>query len=379
MNEDSWLSPRQRKLAASALAVLSILVILAALFGAFSLLRSFVVTFSNVLLPLAIAGILAMLLRPVVMLFQNNLKLKRTPSIVLLFILVIGVLCAFAAWLLPVLLGQIQDLLLFAGSHLEEIIPAMRKKFPALIEFIKSHIGEEKFNQYLGQASALVRSLLMTVVEAIPRASTHIMHFIGLITAYAVIPIYLFYLLETDRDFSHDLHRQLDFIPERWRKDIVFLVREFVDIMVAFFRGQIIIGLLVALMLAVGFTLVGLRFGLILGMVIGLLNIVPYLGTVIGVCVVLPIAFFQPGGGWYLVGLCTFVFTAAQLISDYVLTPKIMGKKTGMSPMLIIFSIFFWGTALDGMMGMILAIPLSAFFLVFWRLARQHYLPALKP
>ena len=75
--------------------------------------------------------------------------------------------------------------------------------------------------------------------------------------------------------------------------------------------------------------------------------------------------------------LCAVVFCIGQLLCDYVFTPRVMGDRTGMSPMLIIFSIFFWGTAIGGILGMVLAIPLTAFFLVFWRLAREKSLPAL--
>ena len=97
----------------------------------------------------------------------------------------------------------------------------------------------------------------------------------------------------------------------------------------------------------------------------------------IGILTVLPLAYFQDDGGVILIGLCALVFLIGQLLTDYIFTPRIMGNKTGMSPMLIIFSVFFWGVALGGLMGMILAIPLTAFFLVFWRLAREKYLPAL--
>jgi len=144
-----------------------------------------------------------------------------------------------------------------------------------------------------------------------------------------------------------------------------------------FFRGQIIIGLLLGVVLAVGFALVGLKFGIVLGLVLGLLNIIPYLGTMLGILTVLPLAYFQDDGGTSLIGLCAIIFIIGQLLTDYVFTPRIMGDKTGMGPMLIIFSIFFWGVALGGIMGMVLAIPLTAFFLIFWRLARERYLPAL--
>ncbi len=67
------------------------------------------------------------------------------------------------------------------------------------------------------------------------------------------------------------------------------------------------------------------------------------------------------------------VFAAVQLVEGYLLTPKIMGDRTGLHPMVIIVAVFFWGTALNGIMGMILAIPLTAFLVVFWRLAREKY------
>ncbi|MGE9294993.1 MAG: AI-2E family transporter, partial [Puniceicoccales bacterium] len=160
-------------------------------------------------------------------------------------------------------------------------------------------------------------------------------------------------------------------------EDIIFLVRQFVDILVSFFRGQILIGLILSLLFALGFGLIGLKFAILLGILVGLGNIVPYLGTILGITVVLPLAYFQPGGGLQLIGMGVVVFAVVQTVEDYVLRPKIMGDKTGMGPMLIIFSIFFWGTALGGILGMILAIPLTAFFLVFWRLAREKYLPKL--
>lgn len=201
--------------------------------------------------------------------------------------------------------------------------------------------------------------------------------FFGKVAAYAIIPVYLFFILNGDRDVWKDMKKQLTFLPKERRDDLIFLAKQFSDILIAFFRGQIIIGMLLGVVLAVGFGLVGLKFGIAIGIILGLLNIIPYLGTMLGIVTVLPIAYLQDGGGVNLIILCAVVFIIGQLLTDYVFTPRIMGDKTGMGPMLIIFSVFFWGTALGGLLGMILAIPLTAFFLVFWRLARDKYLPAL--
>ena len=97
----------------------------------------------------------------------------------------------------------------------------------------------------------------------------------------------------------------------------------------------------------------------------------------IGLGIGLPLAYFQEGGGWGLLVAVLVVFTVVQLIESYVLTPRIMGDRTGLHPMAIIFAVFFWGSALQGILGMILAIPLTAFLVVFWRLAREKYIGEL--
>jgi predicted PurR-regulated permease PerM len=136
----------------------------------------------------------------------------------------------------------------------------------------------------------------------------------------------------------------------------------------------LVVALLQGLLFASGFALVGLKYGFVIGLMLGLLNIVPYLGSIIGLAVALPVAFFQTGGGLELLALTIVVFTVVQLIEGYVLTPRIMGDRTGLHPMVIIIAIFFWGTALGGIWGMILAIPLTAFLVVFWRLIKTKYI-----
>jgi predicted PurR-regulated permease PerM len=154
-------------------------------------------------------------------------------------------------------------------------------------------------------------------------------------------------------------------------------VREFVNIVVAFFRGQLIIAFLQGVLFALGFSLVGLRYGLVLGLALGFLNVIPYLGSMLGLAISLPLALFQPRGGLHLLAAVLAVFVVVQLVEGYVLTPRVMGDRTGLHPVAIIVSVFFWGSALGGILGMILGIPLSAFLVVFWRLARDKYLGEL--
>jgi predicted PurR-regulated permease PerM len=92
----------------------------------------------------------------------------------------------------------------------------------------------------------------------------------------------------------------------------------------------------------------------------------------------LPLAYLQQGGGLVLLFLALLVFILVQLIESYLLTPRIMGRSTGLHPLIIIIAILFWGKALGGILGMVLAIPLTAFFVVVWRLVRRKYLTTEK-
>ena len=215
--------------------------------------------------------------------------------------------------------------------------------------------------------------------EVLQSAWTEMLNLFANLTYLAVIPIYLFYFLGTNRNLIDLLEKELSFLSDKIRDDLIFLLREFVSIMVAFFRGQLLIGMLMGIGYAIGFSVSGLKFGITLGIFFGLLNVVPYLGSIIGISATLVVAYFQPGGladggsSLILIG-CGSTFLLVQLLESYFLTPKIMGQQTGLHPVMVIVSIFFWGTALGGILGMIFGIPLTAFFITLWRLLCRKYL-----
>lgn len=373
-------SPFQKRIIAAASTALGSVILLATAFYTFLLLRNFVSTFQDVLLPLAIAAILATLLRPIISFVETRSRLSKVQGIILLYLLVILVCGVVVVGFLPFVLEQTTALIKHLPSLQESLLAQFKSAAPEAWAWLTEKLGESPDDYLKGvisQNGESIRSALGGVQSGLGTLSGFFGGFFGKIATYSIIPIYLFFLLNSERNVWNDIDGQLSFLPDSRREDLVFLARQFSEILVSFFRGQIIIGLLLGIVLAVGFGLVGLKFGILLGIFLGLLNIIPYLGTMIGILTVLPMAYYQDGGGFPLIGWCALVFIIGQVLTDYVFTPRIMGDKTGMGPMLIIFSIFFWGTALGGILGMVLAIPLTAFFLVFWRLARQKYLPAL--
>jgi len=383
-SQDPILSDIQKRIVSYALTALAIVGILFFILGFLWILRSFVTAFSQVLWPLAIAAILATLLKPLVAIIQRRLKLTRNKAIALMYVVVVVAFSGFLWFLITLVDEQIIAFLKGLPDMLQNMGEWFRTTFPQATELISQYMGGAKFDDLLQQLSAHIQTGLTSSINVLKSGGAEMMKVFAWATALAVVPIYLFFLLQTDRDFSKDLSEQFNFLPNKLRDDIVFLVREFVSILVAFFRGQLIIALIMSALYATGFGIVGLEFGILLGLMLGLLNIVPYLGTILGLATVLPIAYLQTSGGlffdsggWGLVAGCLVVFGLVQLVEGYLLTPRIMNQQTGLHPMVIIIAIFFWGVALNGILGMILAIPLTAFFVVAWRLIRVKYLPEL--
>lgn len=379
-NDTPLLSPSQKRIVAAGGTALATVFLAATFYFLFVLLREFVSQFQDVLLPLAIAAILATLLRPIITFCETKTRLNRVGGIILLFTLVLMTLVVVAVFILPPALNTAGEFLKIAPDLLDRFLDYLKGLAPTIWEWLTQQLGQSPKDYFMNSLEGNTE-LMQEAFARVQSSTGSLLSFFGSlfgkIAAYSIIPVYLFFILNGERNVWHDIERQLSFLPDERRKDLVFLARQFSEILVAFFRGQILIGLLLGVVLAVGFGLVGLKFGIAIGFVLGLLNIIPYLGTMLGILTVLPIAYFQDGGGPLLIVFCAIVFVIGQLLTDYVFTPRIMGEKTGMSPMLIIFSIFFWGAALGGLLGMILAIPLTAFFLVFWRLAREKYLPVL--
>jgi predicted PurR-regulated permease PerM len=378
------LSPYQKRIIAAGATAFALILLIATACSLLVVLQIFIHTFKDILLPLAIAAILATLLRPIITLCEKHTRLSKTQGIILLYLLVLLVIATITMLLLPILFRQGAEFIHAVPSIRDNFYQFLQEKAPAAWQWLHTKLGQTP-QAYVQNMVATHSESITSGLQALPEKISTIGGSIGgligsifaKIAAYAIIPVYLFFILNGNRNVWNDIEKQLSFLPDERRNDIVFLCRQFSDILIAFFRGQIIIGLLLGTVLAVGFGIVGLNFGIALGLILGLLNIIPYLGTMLGILTVLPLAYFQDGGGTSLIGLCAVVFIIGQLLTDYVFTPRIMGDKTGMGPMLIIFSIFFWGVALGGIMGMVLAIPLTAFLLIFWRLARERYLPAL--
>ena len=367
------LGQRQQRTLASAITILSAVVILAAVLGIMWLLAVFLQTFSHVFLPLAVAGIGALVCQPYYNWLRKTARLATPLAIAAMFLTVLIPLGLFLGFFGMVIGREVAELV--------EQIPGwwqqLQERWPDIKQFFEENPWGKKASQVLEGQGPLIAGGLEYVASTTVAAGVGVAHWIGALLSWAVAPVYFVFFLIAQRRTAGRLESYLPFLKAETREDVVFLAREFVNIIVAFFRGQLVIAFLQGVLYAIGFSLVGLQYGLVLGFVLGFLNIIPYLGSMIGLGITLPLAYFQEGGGLLTLMGVIIVLLVVQTIEGYLLTPKIMGNRTGLHPMAIIFAVFFWGTALGGIMGMILAIPLTAFLVIFWRLSKEKYISEL--
>ena len=280
----------------------------------------------------------------------------------------------FLLVIVPPAVDQVLELIAFLPVLWRDGSEYIRTHYPDWAHIAGRQLENPTIKSLVEQATQELQGLFKLAVPSLKAAGTGLMGVLTFATHLAVVPIYLIFFLLSRAQPTSRLRDHLPFLSPGIRNDVVFLVDEFFSIIVSFFRGQLFIGLIMGVLYAIGFSLVGLKFGALVGMILGFLNIIPYLGSILGLVITVPIALFQPDGGWKLLALTLGVQIVVQNIEGLLLTPKIMSDRTGLHPVMIIVAIFFWGTALDGLMGMVLAIPLTAFFVTAWRLAKHKYL-----
>lgn len=372
------LTPAQKRIVATAITFSAGIIIISLLVFIIYILNELIRLFSGVLWPLVIASILTLLLQPLVSFLEHKLKIGRTVALILLFALVLILFLGILALILPILITQTIDFV----QNLPNIVTRIREfflaRFPDLFALLQNRLSEEALTELTRQWEEQVKNLVNVLLSVLRKTGSGLSTLFGWFAGLALIPIYLFYPLSSDRDLITDLSNQLVFLRDEVRDDIVFLLREFTNIVATFFRGQLLIGLITGAMLATGFTFISLNFGIVSGLGLGLLNLIPYLGTILGLGTALPLAYFQEEGGLVAVGLTLLVFVLAQAVESYLVAPRILGKSTGLHPMVVIIALFFWYTALNGILGMILGIPLTAFLITAWRLVRRKYLSPIR-
>lgn len=334
-----------------------------------------------VVTPLLVALILALLLKPYYLWLHLHLRRSNLLTIPVLFLSILLPLAALSFFFGSLFVSQLVSFIDYLPSLFERIAEAMKESNPNLQTFLAKYGLEDKLPLFPDPkaiiASFADRLSFNDVGGKALSVGVGAIRYVASLIGWLVVPVYLIYFL-TAKPFSGSAAENfLPFLKPDTRRDVTYLIDEFLTIIVAFFRGQLTIAIIQGVLFGLGFWLVGLPYGFLIGLTLGCFNMVPYLGNIIGLAVTLPMSFFGEGGSVVRLSLVFAVFCVVQFLDGYFITPRIQGKKTGLSDPAIIFSLLFWGVVFKGILGVLLAIPLSAFIVVVWRLLKNKYIKEL--
>lgn len=360
------MSELQKKTVAAGLTMLAVTLVIAFVsligWGIVKVL-SFV---SAAIIPVVMGFFLSLFFKPY---YQFWLRTVRNPTLALLTMLVTILLPLglFGWYAGSIAVEQITNLMAQGPSLVAKVTEWFRTTFPrarSLLDQLGVPYADvlNVYTQYgnYGQAAKLAGS------RALECLST-------LVTVFVSLIFFVFFLTSRPRRGA-DIVEELPFLKPETKGFVAEQIDAFVTILVSFFQRQTLICLIEGVMYGAGFALVGLQYGFMIGFALGVLNLIPFFGSLVCLPVALPLAYFVQDGSLTRLIMVLVVWGVGQVADGYLITPRIQGNKTGLGYAGVVFSFFFWATVLGPMLGMLLAIPLSAFWTVLWRALKSKYI-----
>lgn len=319
----------------------------------------------GVLLPFLVACLIAYMLEPVV---KWNMRLFRTQKrffpVALTLIETAAVIAIFFFLFAPYVISETTQM-----AEMLKKYATTRIDIPYISENVHEYIRRNlDFNRIyrLFSRQEWVDILRQTLSSSWSFVSSSLAFIFGVISWLVVILYVIFIMLDYDRLMLS--FRQL--VPYRSRHRVFRILDDIKNAMNRYFRGQFIIAMSVGVLFSIGFLIIGLPMGVVLGLFIGILNMVPYLQLIsLPITLVLCLVATVSGGVdfWVIFLESMAVYVIVQCIQDLVLTPKIMGKAMGLNPAIILLSLSIWGSLL-GFIGLIIALPLTTLVLSYYDL-----------
>ncbi|MDO5395388.1 MAG: AI-2E family transporter [Bacteroidales bacterium] len=313
----------------------------------------------DVLLPFLVAWVIAYVLEPLVQFNKRIFHLRKRFGAVLLSLLQTAlVLTALFIILVPSVVSEVQQM----GAIIKHYI-ANHPDIPfipeGIHEFLRDNIDLEKLSDSLSKQDmeTIMTGLGTVLVDGIDII-------LGIFNWFLVLLYVIFIMLDYDRLISG--FRRL--VPPKYRRVVFRVCGDVQHNMNHYFRGQGLVSLFVGIIFAAGFAVIGLPLGVVLGLCIGVLNMVPYLQLIsIVPCTLLCIVYSVDSGSgfWTIWWECMALYCVCQAIQDLFLTPKIMGRYMGLNPAIILLSLSIWGCLL-GFVGLIIALPLTTLLLAYY-------------
>ncbi|MEK0446680.1 MAG: hypothetical protein RLZZ399_2001 [Verrucomicrobiota bacterium] len=217
--------------------------------------------------------------------------------------------------------------------------------------------------------------LINNVTRVVTSSVGGFLNVFGFLLSIIIIPIYLYYFLIDARTISQSWQDYLPIRASKFKNEVVSTLTEINGYLIVFFRGQLLVSVINGTATALGLVIVGLDFGLLIGLVLCILGLVPYLGILLCWIPAVIISLVQGGAGtwvptepgWLFPAIVTGIFVLVQKIDSFFITPRVVASRIGLHPMTVIVSLFVWSLLIGGLLGTILAVPLTATLKVLLR------------
>ncbi len=318
---------------------------------------------SSILLPFLVGGLLAYMLNPLVEWLMKVLHLKgRALASILAIIIAIAVITIVLWWLIPYIGNEVSDMTKMLTNYAKATVKIHH--IPAAVqEFFRQNVDLSQWQKLL------TKEEWMNVINSVANGTWSVLGgtlsmLLGIVTVLLVLMYMFFILLDYDkitRGFKAA-------IPPRYRRISFKVMRDVEQTMSRYFRGQAMVSLLVGIIFAIEFSIIGLPMAIVFGLFIGLLNMVPYLQLIsfpiaAFLCLVASVDTGQ--GFWYLFGWTFAAYCICQVIQDLILIPSIMKQQMGLNPAIVFLSLSIWGYVL-GFVGLIIALPLTTLIISYY-------------
>ncbi|MDE7080762.1 MAG: AI-2E family transporter [Muribaculaceae bacterium] len=318
-----------------------------------------------VLLPFMAACLMAYILEPVVKFNMRVFRLKsRFLPVVLTLIEALGVLTVFCMIFIPYLIQECREMAAtitkYATTQIQ--IPYVSEK---IHEFIRDNINLDQISRWMSREE-WIRLAKQTLSSSWNFVSSSVAFIFG-VASWVIVFLYLIFIM---LDYERLMLSFRQLVPYQHRHRVFHIFDDVKNAMNRYFRGQFVIAMSVGVLFAIGFLIIGLPMGVVLGLFIGMLNMVPYLQLIsLPITAVLCVVAYVADGVdfWVIFWESMAVYVVVQCIQDLVLTPKIMGKAMGLNPAIILLSLSVWGSLL-GFLGLIIALPLTTLLLSYYDL-----------
>lgn len=326
----------------------------------------------NVLLPFCLACLLSYILEPFVEFNQRIFRMKNRGLAVFITLfdctVIIGTLLYF---IVPLISGEIHNMVSMVNEFSKKNV-----SIPYVPENIVDYV-KHKFD-FTTLSNEISSGKFMTLIDKGENLISVSIDFLLHSLEWLLTFIYIIFIL-LDYDKMGEGFRLL--IPNKYKASVLQIGDDIKESMNKYFRSQLLIASCAAIFYCIGFSIVGIPMAIVMGLLVGILYMVPYFQYVTLIPII-AICFIDSLDGhvefWIQLGQCGLVYVVSQCICDYILTPKIMGKSLGLNPAIILLSLSVWGTLL-GIIGMIIALPMTTLLLAYYKKVIIDHKPLSSP